>query len=72
MLVVSGACAVFVLAGGPAVAAGEAVTGRLVDDGHPVVGVEVMVAADGAEVGGRDPMPPARSGSPSPGPAGTR
>ena len=51
MLVVSGACAVFVLAGGPAVAAGEAVTGRLVDDGHPVVGVEVMVAADGTEIG---------------------
>ena len=51
MLVVSGACAVFVLAGGPAVAAGEAVTGRLVDDGHPVVGVEVVVAGDGTEIG---------------------
>jgi neutral amino acid transport system permease protein len=51
MLLVGGACAVFAFTGGHAAAAGEAITGRLVDDGQPVAGVEVAVADDGTAIG---------------------
>jgi len=44
------ACAWLVVDGGAASAAGEAVTGRLLDDGAPVVGVTIAVARDGQEV----------------------
>jgi branched-chain amino acid transport system permease protein len=51
VVVIGAACSWFVLATGAGAAEGPAVTGRLLDDGRPVVGVDIEIQLDGDVVG---------------------
>ena len=42
--------------GAPAAAESQAVTGRLLDEGEPVAGVEIHVAHDGADIARGTPL----------------